>query len=141
MSAEKFKVGDRVSLKDGVRYERPLEQCVGVVDGYENYHGVRVWIKGEDALYYAYPEDWLVLVERVTESYNGFEYLVQQQQIGADTWRNCLNWVTADEADARMKRLIQQEDAVVAYGGKRRIKFRIVVRPVGAETVWKEEGK
>lgn len=62
--SEKFKQGDRVSLKDGVRYERPLEQCVGVVDVYENYHGVRVWIEAEDGLYYAYAEDDLVLVER-----------------------------------------------------------------------------
>lgn len=62
--AEKFNEGDRVSLKDGSRYDRPLEQCVGVVDKYERYHGTRVWIRAEDALYYAYPEDQLALIER-----------------------------------------------------------------------------
>lgn len=137
--SEKFKAGDRVALVQN-QYGRPLEQCQGIVDGYEYYHGRRVWIKGDDALYYAYPEEDLALIKRDDDAFNGYEYMVQQSNIGGeDKWRNCLNWVSADEAEARMKRLIDQEDGVVAYGGTRRIKFRIIVRAVTEPQVWKEE--
>lgn len=58
---EKFKDGQRVSVIESARTGQPKEQYEGVVDGYEYYHGVRVWIRADDNLYYAYPEDTLTL--------------------------------------------------------------------------------
>lgn len=61
----KFNEGDRVSLKDGERNGRSLDKCSGAVVQYADHHGTRVWIKAEDGLNYAYPEDSLVLIERI----------------------------------------------------------------------------
>lgn len=83
-STEKFIEGQRVALKAEFRRERPNGE-EGVVTHYESYHGLRVWIKALDGLYYAYPEDWLVLLEEVNlvTHFEGMTKAAEEQEAGS----------------------------------------------------------
>lgn len=76
-SSEKFMDGDRVRLRGTDR--------TGVVDGYEYYHGVRVWVREGNLLNLlsAYHEDALELVE-AAQVVGSFKALTEAAEEGPD---------------------------------------------------------
>ena len=81
---EKFIEGQRVALKEEFRHYHSAGR-EGVVTHYENYHGVRVWIKADDNLYYAYPEDSLELLEEVdlVTHFTALTEAAEDQKVGS----------------------------------------------------------
>jgi hypothetical protein len=71
--------------------------------------------------------DDLTLMEAAPDPY---EYLVQSNQIGTDTWKRAGvgEWTDQKLAKSRLRTFSDMENSVVEYGGRKRLAFRIVRR-------------